>query len=122
VQINSDADLADLIVRLIDERFSKLFWPNYERHFDREEFTVLGSTGWNAKEETPAREVAREPINKKKNEEVRNLLNSPFATNTTNQVVKLIQRRITGVKRQLVRRAVKNHIRFRVVELIFEDS
>jgi len=119
--IKSEADLTVALDNLTEIRFVN-FWAKYDPTFTRSSYTELGKSGWDNPASTPQRESAREPINRKKNEELRRLGNEPIVQQTVDWVFDKVQTKNPGVKRKAVKNAVLNHMKNHVLSLIYQDS
>jgi len=120
IEINSDSDLANYIVQSINKAFEP-FWEEYLRKFDPTKFIAAGKVGWDSKDDTPKRMVAREPINRMKNIESIHLSRLPFTTGITDLIHEKVSEKISGVARQLIRGGVRKHIRLMLQDFIYRN-
>jgi len=117
-EINSDSDLANFIIQQINREFVP-FWRQYLTTFDRTKFTQAGKDGWDMKEDSRHRQLAREPINQLKNLEYIRLCRISYTNIVTDTVFEKVSSKIVGVSRKLVRRGVRKHIRLMISDYIF---
>jgi len=120
VEINSDSDLAIFIIQSINKSFEP-FWEEYMKKFDPTKFTLAGKVGWDSKDDTPRRMVAREPINKMKNIESIHLFRIPFTTGVTDMIHEKVSEKISGISRQLIRSGIRKHIRLMLQDFIYRN-
>jgi len=120
IEINSDSDLANYIIQSINKAFEP-FWEEYLKKFDPTKFTSAGRVGWDSREETPRRMVAREPINRMKNIECIHLSRLPFINGITDLIHEKVSEKISGVSRQLIRSGIRKHIRLMLQDFIYRN-
>jgi len=92
-------------------------WIDYkQKSFNRCNFIEAGKEGWNDYEDSIEREIAREPINRLINIEIRGLYEQDYTHIITSSVYDTISK----VSRGLIRRRVRNHIKSELHNLIYD--
>jgi len=118
IDIKSDSDLANFIIQLVNRHYEP-FFENYLNTLNTSTFHAAGKQGWDVPEDSPQRKFAREPINQLKNQESIRLYKLDF----TNQVAEIISKKVaikvSGVSRQIVRRAIRKHIRLMLTDFLY---
>ena len=117
--IETDEDLVMLMLALIQENFwnpDTGFWPGYDAQFDRSSFTCLGQAGW---ETADPSSPLREGMNRKKNAEVHEVMESEWVKQASQRVFDALIEQVVGVKKREVKHAVRNHVRMHLYKLIY---
>jgi len=96
-----------------------LFFENYLNTFKSSTFHAAGKQGWDAPEDSPQRKFAREPINHLKNQESLRLYKLDFTNKVVSDINQKVAIKVSGVSRQLFRRAIRKHIRLMLTDFLY---
>lgn len=122
--IQTDKDLAVLMVDVIHEVFYNPktgLWPTYDAAFDVASYRKAGKPGWDSPEDTPARLLAREEINRLKNLETTRIMEGEFGKKAVQNLIDTLLPLVSGLKAKEVKHAIRNHVRDHLNRLVFPE-